>query len=88
MQKIKGTIYKNGSELVADVEFNILTQVIGGCRSTTGSFQLRRDVQLPIDQTDPMYDVTLKDGSSFRFAISSRIADGALQHFDIKILGL
>jgi hypothetical protein len=88
MQGIKGSICKNGTLIFDDVEFNILTQVIGGSKSTTGSFQLPASRKLPSDPYDLMYDAELQDGRSFTFAISSRIADEVLQHFNIKILGL
>lgn len=88
MTIITGKISKNGVVIAEDVKFTLVSQGTHGHKSTVGSFQLPSNFKVKIDMSDPMFDVELYDGRIGTIAISSRIADGAVQHFQIKALGL
>lgn len=87
-QKAKGTILKNGEVISNDVEFSITTNVVGCAKSITATFSLPVRCQLRVDPLSPNFEVVLQDGRRFEFAIDGRTADGILQHFRVKVVGL
>lgn len=88
MTTITGDISKNGILVAAGVEFTIVTQEIGGKRTTSGSFTIRHDAKITVENADPSFSVAFHDGRTGQLYISRRVMDGVQEHFYVRILGL